>query len=203
MGDERGAAAPAGAGAGPDPAEDRGPRPLMDAIDARASEERARILAEAEARVTEIGAAAEAECARLRAGAFAALERELELAQVRLLGEARLAARTDGLARRRALVAEAFRRAGGRIQALQAGPGAPAALARLAEEARAAAGDPCVVHASETDWTITAESADGRRRVDNSPAARLARARDTREHEVARLLFGASEGPPAENQAPP
>ncbi|HTO21671.1 MAG TPA: V-type ATP synthase subunit E [Spirochaetia bacterium] len=203
MGDERDRAAPADPDPGPDAPADRAPRPLVEAIDSRAAEERARILAEAQARAAEIAAAAEAECERLQAQAFAALERELELAQVRFLGEARLGARTDGLGRRRALVAEVFRRAEQRIHELENGPGAAAALARLAEEARAAAGEPCVVHASGSDWSVTAESVDGRRRVDNSPAARLARARETAEHEAARLLFGASGGPPANEQGPP
>lgn len=170
-----------------------GPGALLGAIDARAAEERARLLAAARARVGEILAAADAECARMRAAALAVLERELAVDQVRLMGEARMRARTDGLARRRALLDEAFRLAEERIRALKNGPGAEEALAALAREARAAVGEPCEVHASAADWAVTATSADGRRRAENGPDGRLARARVAAEHRVARLLFGAPE----------
>jgi len=213
MGNEKGAALPAGAGAsagasadvkpgsGADsspgasssPSSGSNPGPLMEAIDARAADERARILAEAEARAAEIAAAADAECARLKAAALADLERELAVAQVRLLGEARMRARTDGLVRRRALLEEAFRLAAERITVLAAGPGAPAARRRLEDEARAAVGEPCEVEVSAADCSVTAVSSDGRRRVDNGPHTRLARAREAAEHEVTRVLFGGSQ----------
>jgi vacuolar-type H+-ATPase subunit E/Vma4 len=172
-----------------------GPGALLGAIDARAEEERARLLAEAEARARGILAAADAECARVKAAALAGLERELAVDQVRLIGEARMRARTEGLARRRALLDEAFRLAGERIQRLKAGPGAAAALAALAEEARQAVGEPCDVQASAADWTVTATSADGRRRAENGPDGRLARARAAAEHGVARRLFGGAGAP--------
>ncbi len=187
MGDERSGGTPTGV--------DAGSGPLIQAIDERAAEERARILADGEARAREILAAAEAECARAEADALAGLEKELAVDHVRLVGQARMRARTDGLARRRALLEEAFRLAGDRLRALKAGPGAREALERLAEEARAAVGEPCRVQASAADWTVTAESADGRRRVDNGLDGRLTRARVAAEHEVARILFGQGGGP--------
>jgi vacuolar-type H+-ATPase subunit E/Vma4 len=171
-----------------------GPGALLGAIDQRAAEERARLLAEAEARVKEILAAADAECGRLKAAALAGLEKELAVEQVRLLGEARMRARTEGLTRRRALLQEAFRRADERIQRLKAGPGAAAALAAFAEEARQAVGEPCNVQASASDWQVSATSEDGRRRVENSPDGRLARARAAAEHGAARRLFGDAAG---------
>jgi len=163
---------------------------LLGAIDARAAEERARLLAEAETRVGEILAAADAECERLKAAALAGLERELAVEQLRLLGEARMHARTEGLARRRAVLEEAFWRAEERIKRLKAGPGARAALDALAEEARAAVGEPCDVQVSAADWKVAATSADGRRRVENGLDGRLLRARTAAEHGVARRLFG-------------
>lgn len=187
MGDERSGGAPTGA--------DAGSGPLIQAIDERAAEERARILADGEASARETLAAADAECARAEAEALAVLEKDLAVDRVRLLGQARMRARTDGLARRRALLEEAFRLAGERLAVLRRGPGAPGALRRLAEEARAAVGEPCRVQASAADWTVTAESADGRRRVDNGLDGRLARARAAAEHEVARILFGSSGAP--------
>ncbi len=171
-----------------------GPGALLGAIDARAAEERARLIAEAEARVSQILAGADAECGRLKADALAGLEKELAVEQVRLLGEARMRARTEGLARRRALLEEAFRLAEERIQRLKARPGAAAALAALAEEARQAVGEPCEVQASAADWSVSATSADGRRRVENGPAGRLARARAAAEHGAARRLFGEAPG---------
>ena len=167
-----------------------GPGALLGAIDARAAEERARLLAEAEARAKEILLEADAECGRMEAAALAGLERELETEQLRLLGEARMRARTEGLARRRALLEEAFRLAQERIDKLKAGPGGKAALAALAEEARAAVGDPCDVQMSSADWSVTVTSADGRRVAENGPDGRLLRARTAAEHGVARLLFG-------------
>jgi len=163
---------------------------LLGAIEARAEEERARLLAEAEARVAQILAGADAECERLKAEALAGLERELAVEQVRLLGEARMHARTEGLGRRRAILEEAFWRAEERIKRLRSGPGAKAALAALAEEARAAVGEPCDVQVSAADWKVTAVSEDGRRRAENDLDGRLLRARAAAEHGVARRLFG-------------
>ena len=170
----------------PEPA----PGALIGAIEERADEERARITADAETRAKDILAAADAECGRIRAEAMVGLERELAAEQQRLLGEARMRARAESLASRRALLAEAFQRAGEEIARLKSSPAAAAALAALAEEARAAVGDPCTLDVSAEDGRVTATSADGRRRVENSLDGRLRRAQAAAEHLVARHLFG-------------
>jgi vacuolar-type H+-ATPase subunit E/Vma4 len=63
-------------------------------------------------------------------------------------------------------------------------------VAALAEEARAAVGEPCTIDVSAEDGRITATSADGRRRVENSLEGRLRRAQVAAEHLVAEHLFG-------------
>jgi vacuolar-type H+-ATPase subunit E/Vma4 len=165
---------------------------LIGAIDERADEERARLIAEAQASAARILADADAECGRLNAEALAALEKELASDQQRLLGEARMRARAEGLGRRRAIVAEAFHRAAEEISRRRNGPGGAAASAALAEEARAAVGEPCSVEAPG-DGTVRAVSQDGRRSVENGLDRRLKRAESAMEHEVSRRLFGMSE----------
>jgi len=184
----------------PDPARS-GTRPispdsgaLIGAIEERADQERARLISEAEVRAKEIQAAADAACAQIRAEGMARLEHELAAEQQRLLGEARMRARAEGLASRRALLAEAFQRAEKEIQRMKTGPGAAAALASLAEEARAAVGNPCTLDVSAEDGRVMASSADGRRAVENSLDGRLRRAQAAAEPAVARRLFGGNTG---------
>jgi vacuolar-type H+-ATPase subunit E/Vma4 len=175
-------------------ASEPGPGALFDAIEERAGEERARLIAEAEARAQEIGAAAHAECARMKADAMAGLEHELAAEQQRLLGEARMKARAEGLAARRQLLVEAFQRAEKEIAARKAGPGLGRAMEALAEEARAAVGEPCTVDLSAAEGRVTASSADGKRSAENSLEGRLKRAQTVAEHLVAARLFGEAGG---------
>jgi len=179
-----GAAPGPGHGAGPP----QDPQALIGAIDARAEEERSRLLLEAEESARRIRAEADAECARLTAEAMDELEQELAGEQQRLLGEARMAARAAGLQRRRALVDEAFDRAAQEVARRAAGPEGPAAIERLAREAREAVGEPCSLTRTP-EGGVRAVSADGRRSVHNSLGGRQARARLIAEHEVARRLF--------------
>lgn len=167
---------------------------LIGAIEERADQERARLISEAEARVKEIQAAAEAACGQIRAEGMARLEHELAAEQQRLVGEARMRARVEGLVSRRALLAESFRRAEEEIARRKTGPDAAAALATLAEEARAAVGDPCTLDVSAEDGRVVATSADGRRTVENSLDGRLRRATSAAEPAAARLLFGGDSG---------
>jgi vacuolar-type H+-ATPase subunit E/Vma4 len=172
---------------------EQGPGALIGAIDDRASEERERLIAEAEVRAEEIRVAAEAECERIRADGLARLERELATEQQRLMGDAKMQARAESLSARRALLAESFQRAAAEIQRMKTSPGAAAALDALAGEARAAVGEPCTVEVSAEDGRVTATSADGKRAVENSLDGRLRRARTVAEPDVARRLFsGAS-----------
>ncbi len=144
--------------------------------------------------MAEILAAADAACGQIRAEGMARLEHELAAEQQRLLGEARMRARAEGLASRRALLAEAFQRAGEEIARRKTGPDAAEALAALAEEARSAVGNPCTLDVSADDGRVMASSADGRRRVENSLDGRLSRAKSAVEPAAARRLFGGTSG---------
>jgi vacuolar-type H+-ATPase subunit E/Vma4 len=175
-------------------ASEPGPGALLGAIEDRAAEERARLVAAAEARAREISAAAEAECARMKTEALAGLEHELASEQLRLLGEARMRVRAEGLAARRLLLEEAFQRAGTEIAARKAGPEYGAAVEALAEEARAAVGEPCEMDTSSGAGSVAAASADGKRRAENSLEGRLGRAQGAAEHLVAQRLFGGAAG---------
>jgi len=186
---------PGGAGPGPEASPD--PDALLGAIDTSAEEERARLIADAQESARRILAEAEAECGRRKAEAMAEIEKELASEQQRLLGEARMGARTRGLERRRALLEEAFRAAGEELDRRAGGPEGATAAAALADEARAAIGEPCSVVITP-DGGIRAVSADGRRSVENSLRGRLTRARSAAEHEVVRRLFGAAGGPGTE-----
>jgi vacuolar-type H+-ATPase subunit E/Vma4 len=166
-----------------------GPGALIGAIDEQAEQERARIISEAEQQAARILAKADEECGRLKAEALAGLEKELAAEQLRLLGEARMRARAEGLTRRRAILAEAFQRAREEISRRQQGPQGAAAQAALVEEARAAVGEPCSVQVSE-DGGIQAVSEDGRRSAENGLQGRLLRAQSAVEDQVARRLFG-------------
>ena len=167
---------------------------LIGAIEERADQERSRLISEAEARVREIRAAADAACGQIRAEGVARLEHELAAEQQRLFGETRMQARAEGLASRRALLAEAFQRAEKEIQRMKTGPQGAEALAALAEEARAAVGNPCTLDVSAEDGRVRASSADGMRTVENSLNGRLQRAQAAAEPEVARRLFGGNSG---------
>jgi len=170
-------------------ASEPGPGALFGAIEERAAEERARLIAAAEARAQEIRTAAEAECARMKTEALAGLERELAAEQLRLLGEARMRARAEGLTARRRLLEEAFQQAGKEIAARKAGPDFSAAMTALSEEARAAVGEPCTIDASAATGSVSAASADGRRRAEIRLEGRLRRAQVAAVHLVGERLF--------------
>jgi vacuolar-type H+-ATPase subunit E/Vma4 len=163
---------------------------LFGAIDKRGEEERRAIHVDAEARCRQVRADAQSRIEALKAEAMRALERELAGDRQRLLGEARMKARSEALQVKRRLIAEAFERAEKEIERLRATPRASDALRFLAAEAEAAVGQPCTVETSAKDGTTIAVSPDGSRRADNSLASRLKRARVVDESEVARRLFG-------------
>jgi vacuolar-type H+-ATPase subunit E/Vma4 len=169
--------------------QEQNPEQLFSAIEERAGEERARIRAEAETRVRVTLGETDAEIERLRAEAMRGLERELASEAQRLVGEARMTARGEGLQVKRRLLEEAFTRARAEIERLCSSPDAPAALEALSAEASAAVGEPCVVEVGRDKGSVVAASPDGRRRADNSLIARLGRAQTAYEAEVAGLLF--------------
>jgi vacuolar-type H+-ATPase subunit E/Vma4 len=170
--------------------QDRSSNGLLAAIKEQGERERNAVLAEAEAKAREISSRGEAEAARLRCEAMSRLERELAAEGERLLGEARREARNERLAVKRRILAEAVARA--RMQLSRAATGS-GALAALAAEALAAAGEGATVETDAAKGTVIARSRDGRTRVDNSLATRLERAAAVEEVELARLLFGPTE----------
>jgi vacuolar-type H+-ATPase subunit E/Vma4 len=168
------------------------PEPLFSAIEERAGEERARIREEAETGARVTLEEADAEIERLKAEAIRGLERELASEAQRLVGEARMKARGEGLQVKRRLLEETFARARVEIERLCATPEAAAALETLSAEASAAVGQPCVVDVDGKNGSVVAASSDGRRHADNSLRARLDRAQAVYEADVADLLFGRS-----------
>jgi vacuolar-type H+-ATPase subunit E/Vma4 len=170
------------------------PRQLFSAIEERAGEERARIRAEAETRARVTLEEADAEIRRFKAEAVRGLERELASEAQRLVGEARMKARGEGLQVKRRLLEEAFARARAEVERLCASPSAGAALEMLSAEAAAAVGEPCTVEVDAGKGSVVAASSDGRRRADNSLLSRLDRAQAACEAEVAGLLFGRASG---------
>ena len=170
------------------------PRQLFSAIEERAGEERARIRAEAETRARVTLEEADAEIRRFKAEAVRGLERELASEAQRLVGEARMKARGEGLQVKRRLLEDAFARARAEIERLCATPAARAALEMLSAEAAAAVGEPCTVEVDAGKGSVVAASSDGRRRADNSLLSRLDRAQAACEAEVAGLLFGRASG---------
>jgi vacuolar-type H+-ATPase subunit E/Vma4 len=169
--------------------QEQGPDTLFGAIDRRGEEERRAIRGDAETRCRQILAEADSRIEALKAEAMRALERELAGDRQRLLGEARMKARAEGLRVKRRLIAEAFARAGKEIERRRASPEAEEALKSLAAEAAAAVGQPCTVETSPEEGTAVAFSPDGSRRADNSLASRLKRALIVDESDVAHRLF--------------
>ncbi|MFI5367799.1 MAG: V-type ATP synthase subunit E [Spirochaetia bacterium] len=170
------------------------PGQLFSAIEERAGEERARIHEEAETRARVTLEEAEAEIQRLKAEALRGLEREMASEAQRLVGDARMKTRGEGLQVKRRLLAEAFARARTEVERLCASPNAAAALEILSAEASAAVGEPCSVEVDVKKGSVVAVSSDGRRRADNSLLSRLNRAQAAFEAEVAGLLFGRAPG---------
>ena len=170
------------------------PGELFGAIEERAGEERTRIREDAETRARAILEEADAEIRRLKAEAVRGLERELASEAQRLVGEARMKGRGEGLQVKRRLLEEAFARARAEIERLRDSPGAAAAMELLSAEASAAVGEPCAVKVDAHAGSVVAASPDGRRRADNSLHTRLDRAKAACEAEVAGLLFGRTAG---------
>jgi vacuolar-type H+-ATPase subunit E/Vma4 len=111
---------------------------LFGALEERAAEERAATHAEAEARVREIEAAAQARIALLEAGARRSMEKELLAEEQRLRGDVRMQWRGEQLQMKRRLLAEAFTRARAEIERLCGTSACAEALRSLASEAAAA-----------------------------------------------------------------
>jgi vacuolar-type H+-ATPase subunit E/Vma4 len=166
------------------------PGQLFSAIEERAGEERARIRTEAETRARVTREEAEAEIQRIKDEALRGLERDLASEAQRLVGEARMKARGEGLQVKRRLLAEAFARARAEVERLCASPDAAAAMEMLSQEAAAAVGEPCSVDVDVKKGSVLAASSDGKRRADNSLLSRLDRAQAAFEAEAAGLLFG-------------
>jgi vacuolar-type H+-ATPase subunit E/Vma4 len=160
---------------------------LLASIRQAAQLERDRVLAEAQAEVDKILAQADAEVAAIEADAQRRARQSVafEINRTRGLVEAktrRLCEKT-----KQKLLDEAFSRAQGELTTRCKARSAlrkqllAEALAELGPDARGAVD------------TVIATAAQGRRRIDNSPATRLTRVHALYRHDIAAFLFGASD----------
>jgi vacuolar-type H+-ATPase subunit E/Vma4 len=190
---------------------------LLDEIRAQSEAERERVLEEGRVRVSEIRARSREQLQRLEAEAERQLARRLSIDEDRLRGEARLAARTRVLAARRQWLDRAFQEARSRLAARCASAEYAELLLRLAREAAAVVGGQGVLEVADEDLeparmaarelgldlevqgtarpkgTLVAGSRDGLRRADNGVWTRLEQVAESREPEIARLLFEGAE----------
>lgn len=186
---------------------------LLADITAQAQAERRKILEESRSRVEAIRARSDEEIRRLEEEASRRHEKRLALERDRILGEALQQERRSRLLARREWIDRAFAGAQARLERISATEGYPGLLRRLIAEAAGAVGEAgevvvagqdlalgrslaqelglsCAVRGEgEQAGTAVALSSDRLRRVDNSLSARLARARQVIEPEIARLLF--------------
>jgi len=186
---------------------------LLSAMRAQAQEEKDAILAEAETKVREIQKRADAQIEKLKADAMREVDAQVCVESDRILGQARMYKRAKLLSAKRRLIKAAFDRAREELTTFCGTSEYGDALEALIREAvEAAAGDASIeVAAQDVDrcnaalaklgiehhaqasgqppGTVVATSADGRRKIDNSLATRLARAEAIMEQEVAARLF--------------
>ena len=186
---------------------------LLEEIRGQSEAERQRILEEGRGRVSAIRARAEEQVRRLEADAERQLARRLAVDEDRLRGEARLESRTQVLAARREWLDRAFQEARSRLARLCASAEYGGFLRRVAAEAAAAVGGQGVLRVAPEEaelargallelgldfevlgeagqkGSLVASSRDGLRRADNGVWTRLAQAAESREQEIARLLF--------------
>lgn len=201
--------------------QDQGQRGLLSAIEERARAERESIIAEAHSAARGLAERAEQHRERMRAEALRRLERELRAEAQRALGEARMEDREARLRLKRRLLAEAYRRAREKLSRLAgADPDRyRAAFEALLLEAVAGSGAVDLVEVRSGDardcaahlkrmgldmktreigsepLTLVVCSGDGANRSDNGLWSRLARM-ESREAEVARILFGPGDANP-------
>ena len=187
---------------------------LLADIAAQAEADRARILEDQRKQLEAIDGRVEKELRSLEAEASRRLEQSLRVEQDRIEGRTLQERRNGLLAVRRQWLERAYAGAQRRISELCSGPGYARALRRLVAQALEAIGEAgelevagqdvgraealvrelapgCRVRGTgEEAGTVRVSSPDGLRRVDNSLAGRLARARLAVEPEISRLLFG-------------
>lgn len=187
---------------------------LLADIVAQAEADRARILEDRRARLKAIDERIEKETRGLEAEASRRLEQSLRVEQDRIEGRMLQERRNGLLAVRREWLERAFTGAEGRIAELCSGQSYPRALRSLIVQALEAIGEAgelavarrdvelagtlvreltpgCAVRGEGGEaGTVRVSSPDGLRRVDNSLASRLRRARLAMEPQISRLLFG-------------
>jgi len=187
---------------------------LLADIAGQAEADRSRILEDRRKKLDEIAQRIEKETRSLEAEASRGLEQNLRVERDRIEGRMLQERRRGMLAVRREWLERAFAGAERRIAELCAGQSYPRALRSLVVEALEAIGGAgelevarrdvelartllrelapgCAVRGEgEEAGTVRVSSPDGLRRVDNSLASRLRRARLAMEPEICRLLFG-------------
>ena len=186
---------------------------LLSAIRSRVEQECAEILSTANDEARRIHESADAETDSLLAGALYQAEKELPAEANRIVGLAAAARRRKFQIAKRQAIREAFDAATREMNKLPESPRYGEILRRLIREAAEAAGQGATVTvaADEEDicregmadddlgctietgdcplGTVVAVSEDGSRRVDNSLATRMDRAKMLAMHEVAAVLF--------------
>jgi vacuolar-type H+-ATPase subunit E/Vma4 len=186
---------------------------LLADITTQAEADRQKILEGNRSRVEAIRARTGEEIRQLESEASRRLDKRLAVERDRVLGEALQQERRSRLLARREWIDKAFAGAEARIERLSASDQYRGLLRRLIAEAAEAIGDAGEVVVARQDLTlgrslsqelglscevrgeggeagtVVVLSSDGLRRVDNSLGARLARARQVIEPEIARLLF--------------
>ncbi len=191
---------------------------LIVEIGKEAEAQKAQILAEARERARALLEAADAKIAAATADAERSMEKRARIDADRLLGDVQLAAAAERLRARKDAYQKVVAAAGERIKELARDAGAASgardalrallaeALAKAPGEARVrvassnreaceqalkALGRICEIETEDAEpGTVIVTSKDGRRTVDNSLGVRLERASQSKEAQIAALLFG-------------
>ncbi len=187
---------------------------LVEEIDREAEAEKLKIIAEAQDKANQVLAAADVMIQRATEEASRLMEKRAHVDEDRLLGRARMDVQADRLRGMRRAYERVFEIARQRIDSLVRSPRYSEAMKALVREALEAVPRAAVISVAREDQemcrdilralgkscqvtgmdlgpgTVVASSADGRIRVDNSLAVRVAKAETQLETRVARCLNG-------------
>ncbi len=163
---------------------------LLSAVKAKAGNERADILSDAEANKRKIIAEADAEIEKMQSEADRQMEKEIRVESDRILGSARAERRNRLLRVKREIVDDAFSRAREKLTELCKSKEYPKISKALVREAVDAVGGDGKVETGKSLGTIIVSTKNGHRRVDNSLMTRLTRVETTGIDRVARRIFG-------------
>lgn len=158
---------------------------LLTSIRQAAQEERDKIEADAQAEIAQIESEADTKVAAIEANARERATHTADFETDRALAQTEAQTRRALAQKKRQLLDEAFALAQGKLESH--GQDDAALNQKLLDEALALLGS----QAQGSADTVTASSADGRRRVNNSLLTRLERVQSLHSQDIAGLLFGA------------